>query len=402
MAEVTGLRNNALGYPVYGVPWGVVMPLLDADGDLVTGATTPDSEVSKNGDTFADCTNEMTEIATNSGMYYLLLTAAEMTADVVALILKSATSGMKTTAAVLYPRKLVSLRSGTVGANAADGTTLQLDSGASAVDDFYNGCLLVGTLDSNVEARMITDYNGSTKVCTVSPAFVTTPDNNDTFVVYDTEQRQIRGADLVAANAVAITSSGGRPEVNTTLIEGSDATNQIRDSVVDDATRIDASALNTLSSHDPGETIMGATDLGTGAGLTSLATAAALDAVDNFVDTEVAAIKTVVDAIQAKTDNLPSDPADASVIAGRFDTLDTAVADLPTNAELATALGTADDAVLAQVALVKTETDKIAAVKAKTDSLTFTQAGHVDANIQMVNDVTIQGDGQLGTEWSPA
>lgn len=72
------------------------------------------------------------------------------------------------------------------------------------------------------------------------------------------------------------TFASGRPEVNTTLIEGSDATNQIRDAVVDDATRIDASALNTLSSHDPGEAIMGATDLGTGSGLTSLATATEL------------------------------------------------------------------------------------------------------------------------------
>lgn len=133
-----------------------------------------------------------------------------------------------------------------------------------------------------------------------------------------------------------------------------------------------------------------------------LATAAALDAVDNFVDTEVAAIKTVVDAIQAKTDNLPVDPADASVIAGRFDTLDTSVADLPTNAELATALGTADDAVLAQVALVKTETDKIASIKTKTDSLTFTAAGQVDANVQYVNDVQVGGVGTEGNPWGPA
>ncbi len=60
-----------------------------------------------------------------------------------------------------------------------------------------------------------------------------------------------------------------------------------------------------------------------------------------------------------------------------------AVADLPTNAELATALGTADDAVLTQIALVK----------AKTDSLTFTVANVLDANIQRVNDVAITGDG---------
>lgn len=64
-------------------------------------------------------------------------------------------------------------------------------------------------------------------------------------------------------------------------------------------------------------------------------------------------------------------------------TLQTSVNDLPTNAELATALGSADDDVLAQVALVK----------AKTDSLTFTVAGQVDANIQSINDVTITGNG---------
>ena len=33
------------------------------------------------------------------------------------------------------------------------------------------------------------------------------------------------------------------------------------------------------------------------------------------------------------------------------------------------------------------------AIKAKTDSLTFTQAGHVDSNIQRINDVAITGDG---------
>ncbi len=83
MAEVTAMRHNALPYPIYAQPWAVVYPLLDADGDPVTAATTPDAEVSLNGGTFTDCTNESTEIATASGVYYLLLTAAEMTADIV-------------------------------------------------------------------------------------------------------------------------------------------------------------------------------------------------------------------------------------------------------------------------------------------------------------------------------
>lgn len=90
--------------------------------------------------------------------------------------------------------------------------------------------------------------------------------------------------------------------------------------------------------------------------------------------------------------------------------LDTQLDALPTNAELATALGTADDAVLAvlgtpagasvsaDIAAAKVDT---AAIKAKTDSLTFTVAGQVDANIQYVNDVAVTGDGQPGTEWGP-
>lgn len=49
---------------------------------------------------------------------------------------------------------------------------------------------------------------------------------------------------------LSITSTTGRVDVAS--VEGSDATDQIRDAVVDDATRIDASALNTLSGHDPG------------------------------------------------------------------------------------------------------------------------------------------------------
>lgn len=202
MAEVTALRNNALNYPVYGAPYGVVIPLLDADGDLVTGATTPDSEISKNGDTFADCTNEMVEIATASGMYYLLLTATEMTADVVTLILKSATAGMKTTPVVLYPRKLVTIRSGTSASAGAATGTIVLDASASLIDDFYNSMVVIATIDSNVEARVISDYVGSTQTASVVPDWNVAPDNNDTFVIKLTE-----GAQVIQANTTHVSGT---------------------------------------------------------------------------------------------------------------------------------------------------------------------------------------------------
>ena len=70
-----------------------------------------------------------------------------------------------------------------------------------------------------------------------------------------------------------------------------------------------------------------------------------------------------ITAIKAKTDNLPSDPADASDIAASFSTV---------NATLATIAGYIDT--------------EVAAIKAKTDQLTFTLAGKVDASIQAAGD----------------
>src|SRR3990167_1972239 len=204
MAEVTGLRNNALPYPIYGVPFGIVFPYFDADGDLVSAATTPDSEVSLNGDTFADCTNEAREIATTSGMWYLLLTAAEVTADVVAIISKSATSGMKTTPIVLYPRKLVTIRSGTSAGGAADYITL--DASASAVDDYYNGMVCIATIDTNVEARVISDYTGSSKQAAVVPNWNVVPDADDTFIIKLPEGVQINQANATHVNSTAQTA----------------------------------------------------------------------------------------------------------------------------------------------------------------------------------------------------
>lgn len=127
-----------------------------------------------------------------------------------------------------------------------------------------------------------------------------------------------------------------------------------------------------------------------GAGLTAVASAANLAIVDDFLDTEIAAIK-------AKTDNLPADPADASdilaavaviqadtddiqtrlpaaLVAGRIDasvgamaanvmTAAAAAADLTTELQsglaTAAALATVDDFLDTEVAAIKGVTDKL-------------------------------------------
>ena len=112
--------------------------------------------------------------------------------------------------------------------------------------------------------------------------------------------------------------------------------------------------------------------------VSSRASQTSVNTIDDFLDTEIAA-------------------------------LTTAVADLPTNAELATALGTADDATLAAIAALETKVDtidniidtEVPAIKAKTDQLTFTVANVVDTNIEYVNATQVQGTGAGGDEWRP-
>lgn len=80
------------------------------------------------------------------------------------------------------------------------------------------------------------------------------------------------------------------------------------------------------------------------------ATLANQNTIIGYLDTEIAAIK-------SKTDNLPSDPADASDITASFVTV---------NSTLGTIVGYIDT--------------EVAAIKAKTDQLTFTVANQVDSN----------------------
>lgn len=123
--------TDAVPVPRKNTAFRVTFPILDADGDLVTGATGLDSEVSKDAGTFADCTNEATEIATSSGIYYLDLTSTEMNADTVAVIVKTSSVGAKTTVLVFYPHEDGDIRADAVmvsgDATAADNLEAMLD-----------------------------------------------------------------------------------------------------------------------------------------------------------------------------------------------------------------------------------------------------------------------------------
>jgi hypothetical protein len=102
-------------------------------------------------------------------------------ADVMTLI---GTAGVGLTNVGLRTLDTHVLQSGTAQAGAAG--TITLAAGASAVDDFYKGAqvVLYGGTGANQAPRIITAYNGTTKVATVGRNWVTNPDNTSTYKVF--------------------------------------------------------------------------------------------------------------------------------------------------------------------------------------------------------------------------
>lgn len=342
----------------YGVAFDIEVPMIKAGARdfAATGDWTPasgDVKISKDGGAFANITTLPVALG-NTWTFAVSATEAQA-ARIVISVVDSATKAVEdqqinistfgNASALLAPDFSDGVRLGltalpNAAANATGGLgagvvrggtaqagaagTITLDASASATDDFYNGCLVFIVSGTGAgQSRIISDYVGSTKVATVGSNWATNPDATSVFAIF-----ALPG--VIAASTPTNFSSLS----------------------IDASGRVDVGKV--------GGTAQTAGDL-----------AALLTTIDDYIDTEIAAIK-------AKTDNLPTDPADESLIIAATDAI-------------MTRLGApAGVSVSADVAAVKTDT---AAVKTKTDSLTFTKANEIDANVQSINGVTVTGDG---------
>lgn len=82
------------------------------------------------------------------------------------------------------PYILTSVRDDTAAGDGGDTDTIELDAGASAVNDFYNGMVIAingGTGDGQV--RTIIDYVGATKIATLDSEWDEVPDATSEFIV---------------------------------------------------------------------------------------------------------------------------------------------------------------------------------------------------------------------------
>jgi hypothetical protein len=246
-------------------------------------------------------------------------------------------------------------------AQAGTSSSITLDAtGSSATDDLYNYQMI--TIRSGTGAgqtRQVTDYNGTTKVATVNLAWTTQPSTDSNYVIHP--------GGLDAATVATIADAVWDEARSGHVTAGS-----FGEYVLADATRIsgDATAADNLEAMVDG----------TGLTLTGVTVPTV----------------TTVGTLTTYTGNTPQTgdafarlgaPAGASVSA------DVAAVKVDTAAILVDTGTTLDG-------YIQTVDTVVDAIKAKTDSLTFTQAGHVDANVQRINDVVVNGDGST-TPWGP-
>jgi hypothetical protein len=181
--------HNALDIPIYGAAFNVPLVWLDADGDP-TLPVSLDIEVSKDNGTFANASNSAVlakEVGgvTDSAYGYLTLTASEMTCDL--LLGQAKDSTQKATPFTLRPKRLPVVRDNQCAGGG--NSTATLDANASAVDDYYNGCILYLDADTGAgQARRILSYVGSTKVATVAGTWATNPDATTDYQVLATPE----------------------------------------------------------------------------------------------------------------------------------------------------------------------------------------------------------------------
>jgi hypothetical protein len=85
---------------------------------------------------------------------------------------------------VLTPAEWDTRYAGLAAIQSATSSTVVLDTGASAVDDYYNGDLVVIMTGTGAgQSRYIQDYTGSTKTAAITPNWATTPTTGATFIL---------------------------------------------------------------------------------------------------------------------------------------------------------------------------------------------------------------------------
>ena len=180
------------------IPWGTAYtfraPIVKAGSTdyALTADWTPaagDVKVSKDGGAFANIATLPTFIASAAALNWTLSAAETEATEVVIQVIDSATKAVQDQFFRLQTTKASALQVGVPqAAQSAGDTAITLDATAAAQTDFYKGSVVaIISGDGANQARIITAYNGSTKVATLDRGWdvaLTTGGTRSVFAVF--------------------------------------------------------------------------------------------------------------------------------------------------------------------------------------------------------------------------
>ena len=279
-------------------------------------------------------------------------------------------------------------------AQAGSATTITLRSGASAIDDTFNGQVVfinagTGVGQSKAIAGVPGSYVGSTKVATIIGTWATNPDATSVYEIFPDDIDEIVSAPTAAQNADAVW------DVNTTGHTGSGSfgeqcKNDIDAILVDTGSTLN-SKVDTISTNVD-SILVDTAEIGVaGLGLSNLPWNSSVW--DAEVQSEVADALAVYDGpTKAELDTLIGTPAtdvSADIAAVKSDSAAILV-------DTGTTLNTLINGINGKVDTIDTVVD---AIKVQTDKLVFTVANRLDVNARLMNSVIIIGAGTSGDKW---
>ena len=249
-----------------------------------------------------------------------------------------------------------SITGGTAQAGASNSITLA--AGESATNEIYDNNLIVIVGGTGAgQSRVIVEYNGTSKVATVDQVWVTTPDNTSEYEILADHQSDISHHGLAQAGAAT----------TITLSSTASATDDVYvGSTIYLSTSTGSGQARLITDYD---------------GTTKVATVSPAW-VTNPGANSVYKILPIGRAIV--------DSGTVTTVSGNV------------NGSVGSVTGAVGSVTGAVGSVTGLTASDVAAIKAKTDSLAFTVAGQVDANVQYVNDVAVTGTGASGSEWGPA
>jgi spore maturation protein SpmB len=180
------------------IPWGTAYtfraPIVKAGSTdyALTADWTPaagDVKISKDGGAFANIATLPTFIASAAALNWTLSAAETEATEVVIQVIDSATKAVQDQFFRLQTTKASALQVGVPqAAQSAGDTAITLDATAAAQTDFYKGSVVaIISGDGANQARIITAYNGTSKVATIDRGWdvaLTTGGTRSVFAVF--------------------------------------------------------------------------------------------------------------------------------------------------------------------------------------------------------------------------